>query len=156
MMTINDLVVRGFSCGICGDGVSYPNKVLREGMTDPSIAVMQRYLNKISEVYKNIPSVNSTGYFGPKTLESVVAIQKEFDLTAAGIVGAVTWDKIAEVYSDIVFGYDKSRLTCFLSGFIFHFEQIEALFSLSFLSLRCRLSAFRHNNRTFCKPGATL
>ena len=29
MMTINDLVVRGFSCGICGDGVSYPNKILR-------------------------------------------------------------------------------------------------------------------------------
>ena len=28
-MTINDLVVRGFSCRVCGDGVSYPNKVLR-------------------------------------------------------------------------------------------------------------------------------
>ena len=85
----------------------YPNKVLREGMTDPSIAVMQKYLSKISEVYKNIPPVNSTGYFGPKTLESVIAFQKEFNLTAAGIVGAVTWDKIAEVYSDIVFGFDK-------------------------------------------------
>lgn len=28
-MTVNDLVNRGFSCKICGDGVSYPNKVLR-------------------------------------------------------------------------------------------------------------------------------
>lgn len=85
----------------------YPNKVLKEGMTDSSIGVMQKYLAKISEVYKNIPSVTSTGYFGAKTAESVTAFQKEFGLTPSGIVGAVTWDKIAGVYSDIVFGYDK-------------------------------------------------
>lgn len=28
-MSVNDLVVRGFSCRICGDGVSFPNKILR-------------------------------------------------------------------------------------------------------------------------------
>lgn len=28
-MLVNDLVVRGFSCRICGDGVSFPNKILR-------------------------------------------------------------------------------------------------------------------------------
>ena len=29
IMSVNNLVVRGFSCRICGDGVSYPNKILR-------------------------------------------------------------------------------------------------------------------------------
>ena len=36
-----------------------------------------------------------------------MAFQRQFGIDATGIVGAVTWDKIAEVYSDLRFGFDK-------------------------------------------------
>lgn len=85
----------------------YPDKVLKEGMTDPAVRTMQEYLNKISTVYPEIPSVNVTGYFGPMTKNAVIAFQNLFGIPPQGLIGAVTWDKIAEVYSDIAYGLDK-------------------------------------------------
>ena len=36
-----------------------------------------------------------------------MAFQRQFGIDQTGIVGAVTWDKIAEVYSDLRYGFDK-------------------------------------------------
>lgn len=85
----------------------YPNIVLKEGITNDSVRIMQEYLTFIHESYPNIPAVNNTGYFGPLTKQSVIEFQKQFGINPTGIVGAVTWDKIAEVYSDLKYGFDK-------------------------------------------------
>ena len=85
----------------------YPGTVLREGVSSDSVRIIQEYLTYINRSYPNIPAVSNTGYFGPLTKQSVMAFQRQFGIDATGIVGAVTWDKIAEVYSDLRFGFDK-------------------------------------------------
>ena len=85
----------------------YPGTVLREGVSGDSVKLIQEYLTFINRTYSNIPAVNNTGYFGPLTRQSVTAFQRQFGINPTGIVGAVTWDKIAEVYSDLRYGFDK-------------------------------------------------
>jgi len=85
----------------------YPGTVLREGISGDSVRIIQEYLTLISRSYPSIPPVNNTGYFGTMTKQSVLAFQKQFGINQSGIVGAVTWDKIAEVYSDLKYGFDK-------------------------------------------------
>ena len=85
----------------------YPGTVLREGVSGDSVRIIQEYLTYINRTYPNIPAVSNTGYFGPLTKQSVTAFQRQFGIDATGIVGAVTWDRIAGVYSDLRFGFDK-------------------------------------------------
>ena len=85
----------------------YPGTVLREGDTSASVKIIQEYLTFIHQTYPNIPEVNNTGYFGPVTRQAVTAFQKQFGINPTGIVGAVTWDSIAGVYSDLKYGFDK-------------------------------------------------
>lgn len=85
----------------------YPGAVLREGITSDYVRIIQEYLTLINKTYPDIPAVNNTGYFGPLTKQAVTAFQRRFGLTANGIVGAITWDAIAGVYSDLRFGFDK-------------------------------------------------
>ena len=85
----------------------YPGTVLREGDSSSSVKIIQEYLTLIHNTYSNIPAVNNTGYFGPITRQSVTEFQKQFGIEPTGIVGAVTWDAIAGVYSDLKFGFDK-------------------------------------------------
>lgn len=85
----------------------YPNTVLREGASGESVKIIQQYLTYINRSYPNIPAVSDTGYFGPLTRQSVTAFQHQFGIEPSGIVGAVTWDSIAGVYSDLRYGFDK-------------------------------------------------
>ncbi|MCM1133708.1 MAG: peptidoglycan-binding protein [Ruminococcus flavefaciens] len=85
----------------------YPGIVLREGETNDYVRILQEYLSLIHETYNDIPAVNNTGYFGPLTKQSVMAFQRQFGINPTGLVGGVTWDAIAEVYSDLRYGFDK-------------------------------------------------
>jgi len=85
----------------------YPGNILKEGVTDEYVRVLQEYLTFINKTYPDIPPVNATGYFGPVTKSSVIAFQKRFGLPQNGVVGADTWNEIATVYSDLRFGSQK-------------------------------------------------
>ena len=85
----------------------YPGTVLREGARGESVRIIQHYLTYINRSYPEIPAVSDTGYFGPLTKQSVTAFQRQFGIDPSGIVGAVTWDSIAGVYSDLRYGFDK-------------------------------------------------
>jgi len=85
----------------------YPGTVLKEGDTSSYVKIIQEYLTLIHNTYNNIPPVNNTGYFGPITRQSVIEFQKQFGINPTGLVGAVTWDTIAGVYSDLKYGFDK-------------------------------------------------
>lgn len=85
----------------------YPGTVLKEGVTSENVRTIQQYLTLINQTYPDIPAVSATGYFGPLTRQSVSAFQRRFGLPVNGIVGALTWDAIAGVYSDLRFGFDK-------------------------------------------------
>lgn len=85
----------------------FPGTVLREGARGDSVRIMQEYLTFINNTYPNISAVSNTGYFGPMTKKSVTEFQRQFGLTANGIIDGVTWDSIAGVYSDLRYGFDK-------------------------------------------------
>jgi hypothetical protein len=84
-----------------GDVIPFPGVILRLGAESDVVALMQRYLNRIAEVYPDIPTVTPSGYFGAMTEEAVIVFQRLFDLIPNGIVDAATWDEIMNVYSDI-------------------------------------------------------
>ncbi len=87
--------------------VLYPGIVLKEGENNSYVKILQEYLSLIHETYPNIPAVNNTGYFGSLTKQAVMEFQRQFGINPTGIVGGVTWDAIAEVYSDLRYGFDK-------------------------------------------------
>jgi len=87
--------------------VLYPGMILREGMQNEYVRVLQRYLTEINKSYPQIPAVSDTGYFGPLTKSSVTAFQRLFGINPVGYVGAGTWSRIGEIYSQVKYGYVK-------------------------------------------------
>jgi peptidoglycan hydrolase-like protein with peptidoglycan-binding domain len=87
--------------------VLYPNIILKEGISNEYVKVLQEYLTYINRTYPNIPAVNNTGYFGALTKASVIAFQNEFGLQPNGIVGSTTWDAISREYSNLRYGEEK-------------------------------------------------
>lgn len=85
----------------------YPGTVLKEGTTSEAVRIAQEYLNFLHGVYPQIPAVNNTGYFGPVTRSAVLAFQRLMGLEENGLIGPITWDELARVYSEHRFGYDK-------------------------------------------------
>lgn len=87
-----------------GVTVPFPGEVLVLGIENDAVRLLQEYLNFISQFYPEIPSITPTGYFGTRTQEAVTAFQRRFGLTANGVVEAVTWNAITDVYEDLYRG----------------------------------------------------
>ncbi len=81
--------------------ILYPGRVLSQGSSGEDVTALQRYLNRIAQTYASIPTVTPTGYFGAETRRAVIEFQRIFGLTQSGVVGAVTWDRIASEYDDL-------------------------------------------------------
>lgn len=79
--------------------LSYPGSPLRVGSSGNSVVTVQRYLRSIAAKYPNIPTLNDDGSFGPATERSVIAFQRQFGLSADGIIGPTTWNWIVSVYN---------------------------------------------------------
>ena len=87
-----------------GNVVPYQGVVLRQGAESETVRILQEYLNFISDYIPEIPAVSPTGYFGPRTQQSVEAFQRLYGLPVTGYVEAVTWSEIADLYSDLYIG----------------------------------------------------
>ena len=79
----------------------YPGTPLRQGDRGDSVRRVQFFLRIASYNYSSIPDVTVDGIFGSATTAAVKAFQKEFGLTADGVVGPTTWQKMYEIYGDI-------------------------------------------------------
>lgn len=89
--------------GLTQGGVPlFPGTPLVRGSTGEAVTLMQEYLNYISSFYPEIESFPVTGYYGDQTAAAVSAFQQLFGIDPPdGVIGAVTWDTIAAVYSDL-------------------------------------------------------
>jgi peptidoglycan hydrolase-like protein with peptidoglycan-binding domain len=87
-----------------GNILPFPGILLRIGSDNDSVLLLQQYINVIAEVYPEVNSVELTGYFGTQTDRAVKAIQSLLGLEPNGLVGAITWNAITSLYSDIVNG----------------------------------------------------
>ena len=90
-----------------GNVLPYPGVPLRQGSETEAVRILQEYLNFVGQTYTQIPPVNVTGYFGNQTQQAVLTFQRLFGIPTTGTVAAVTWDALADLYSDL---YNGSRL----------------------------------------------
>ena len=87
-----------------GNAIPFPGVVLRLGSDSDDVRVLQEYLNYVARSFPSIPTVSATGYFGPRTRESVIAFQELTGLPVNGQVSAITWTALADLYSDLYSG----------------------------------------------------
>ena len=89
-----------------GVTVPYPGAPLRVGSDSDYVRLLQEYLTYIARSYPSIPTVNPTGYFGPRTEEAVIAFKEEFGLPAAngGVVDATVWNAVTDIYETLYIG----------------------------------------------------
>lgn len=78
----------------------YPGTPLSVGSTGNEVRLVQFWLTVLSDFYSTIPAVSTDGIYGNATKAAVVAFQTRFSLTADGVVGPITWNKLYEVYAD--------------------------------------------------------
>ena len=80
---------------------SYPGSPLRQGSTGAAVFTLQRQLNRITKDYPFLGLLTVDGIFGRKMTETVKKFQKQFNLTADGVVGRSTWYKISYIYVSV-------------------------------------------------------
>ncbi|WP_294781869.1 peptidoglycan-binding protein [uncultured Gemmiger sp.] len=80
---------------------SYPGSPLRRGSTGTHVRILQKQLSRIAKDYPSFGKPAVTGTFDEATENSVKKFQKQFGLTADGIVGKATWYKISYIYVSV-------------------------------------------------------
>ena len=80
---------------------SYPGSPLRQGDSGTAVFTLQRQLNRITKDYPFLGKLTVDGVFGAKMTATVKAFQKQFNLTADGVVGRQTWYKISYIYVSV-------------------------------------------------------
>jgi len=86
----------------------YPGVPLVVGEANESVRILQNRLNRISDVYTEIPKLTVDGVYGPGTESAVRIYQEIFGLTPSGAVGAETWNSVADTYRTLVQGDEGS------------------------------------------------
>lgn len=90
------------------EGISYSEisqqfgSVLQPGDSGPYIEYLQYLLDVIGNFNNTIPPLKIDGIYGSATQSAVTAFQRDYGLTADGIVGELTWNKLIEVFDGIV------------------------------------------------------
>ena len=80
---------------------SWPGVTLKRGSTGTSVSILQRQLSRIAKDYPAFGKPEVTGTFDAATEQSVKNFQKQFSLTADGLVGKATWYKISFIYVSV-------------------------------------------------------
>lgn len=83
---------------------AYPGTPLNQGSRGDDVRAIQDYLNIISLAYPAIRPVSPTGFFGENTQNAVRSFQQIDNLPITGIVDETTWNRIAEVYKEVLSG----------------------------------------------------
>ena len=93
-----------------GIPLPFPGEILRIGAEGDSVRLLQEYLSYIADTYTEIPKITPDGVFGSATRDAVAAFMELFDIPGTrGTVNSVVWNAIAEVYSDLYNGNQRSR-----------------------------------------------
>ncbi len=79
----------------------YPS-LLREGSEGTGVLVLQYYLTYIARFVPTVSATAIDGVFGPDTARAVRAFQGSYGLSADGVVGEETWQRIYDVYRGLI------------------------------------------------------
>ena len=78
-------------------GTAWPGTTLRRGATGMEVRLVQFWLRLAAGNYSALRTVTVDGSYGAATVSAVEAFQSLFGLTADGVVGRSTWNKLKEV-----------------------------------------------------------
>ena len=96
----NDLILSNAPTGSVQ--TSYPGTALQLGSSGNDVRRIQTYLNRIRRNYPLIPAITPVdGVFGTQTQNAVKVFQRTFSLSADGVVGVGTWNKISQIYTAV-------------------------------------------------------
>lgn len=84
-----------------GIGKTPPTTTIQLNSRGELVVELQFLLNYIAVFFSEIPFVVQSGVFRDDTKRSVVEFQKNFGLTADGVVGPATWSKLYSVFHSI-------------------------------------------------------
>ncbi len=91
-----------------GVGTTPPTSVLRQGSRGNDVLQLQFLLNYIAQFYPSVLTVTQDSVFGSGTANAVKSFQTQFGLTADGVVGPATWNKLYQVYRTLQNGEPSS------------------------------------------------
>ncbi len=74
------------------------SEVIRRGDRGRDVRTIQYYLNFLGFFNDGLPQIGVDGIFGAETENAVRTFQREYGLTADGIVGRATWNAILDAY----------------------------------------------------------
>ena len=77
---------------------------LRQGSRGEDVRAVQRWLNRLGEIYSAIPPLTEDGIFGPATALAVRTWQRIAGLDPTGVISSFTWDSLASAYRAVVEG----------------------------------------------------
>lgn len=89
----------------------YPGTPLSVGSKGPYVLNMQTKLNQCATVYTAINKLTLDGNFGNNTKNATIRFQKQFALTADGVIGEKTWNAIVAVSQAVGIGNPSPVLT---------------------------------------------
>jgi len=75
---------------------AYPGTSLSVGASGANVRLIQQAINRLAEVQPGLWKISEDGVFGNGTRDAVMAFQRIFGLTADGIVGPMTWQRLME------------------------------------------------------------
>ena len=79
-------------------GTAWPGTALRQGSRGVNVRLVQFWLRMAAGNYSGLSTVTVDGTYGTATARAVTAFQTKFGLTADGVVGRATWNKLNEVF----------------------------------------------------------
>ncbi len=77
-------------------------EVLTLGDTGIGVKSLQYYLAFLGYFLPNLPEISITGVFDQQTQDAVFSFQNQYGLPVDGVVGRETWNKIQQVYNQVV------------------------------------------------------
>ena len=83
---------------------AYPGTSLTVGSRGDDVRRVQFRLRIVARSNPSVPLVTPDGIFGSATERAVRAFQSAYGLTVDGIVGKATWNRLYEVYTDLING----------------------------------------------------
>ena len=90
---------------------AYPGFPVRIGDRGLNVVIVQFYLTQASQYVPTVSAVELDGVFGSGTRNQVINFQKYYNLTADGVVGPATWDKMYRLFLSIRDGVDNPSQT---------------------------------------------
>ena len=81
---------------------------IKKGDRGASVELIQYYLSVIGYFSPVLPVIKIDGVFGQETEDAVFTFQSEYGLPITGKIGRLTWNKLQEIYKNLVSSLPES------------------------------------------------